>query len=90
MIKKKTKPADKSLCLIEKEAIFVRTCLSKLALAGVAKWIEHHPANQRVAGSIPSQGTSFGCGPGPKLGVHKKQPHIDISCPLFLHPLSSL
>ena len=27
------------------------------ALAGVAQWIEHQPANQRVAGSIPSQGT---------------------------------
>ena len=30
------------------------------ALAGVAEW----PMNQRVAGSIPSQGTCLGCGPG--------------------------
>ena len=37
-----------------------------LALAGVSKWIEHQPANQTVAGSIPSQGTCLGCRPGPQ------------------------
>ena len=36
------------------------------ALAGVAQWIEHGPADQRVASSIPSQGTCLGCGPGPQ------------------------
>ena len=35
------------------------------ALAGVAQWIECRPTNHRVAGSIPSQGTRLGCGPGP-------------------------
>ena len=35
-----------------------------LALAGVAQWIVHWPANKKVAGSIPSQGTGLGCGPG--------------------------
>ena len=30
------------------------------ALAGVAQWIECRPENQRVAGSIPSQGTCLG------------------------------
>ena len=34
----------------------------KLTLAGVAQWIEHQPANQRVADSIHSQGTRLGCG----------------------------
>ena len=29
----------------------------ELALAGVAQWIGRWPANHRVAGSIPSQGT---------------------------------
>ena len=48
------------------------------ALAGVAQWIECRPANQRVAGSIPSQDTCLGCGPGPQLGACKKQP-IDVS-----------
>ena len=37
-----------------------------LALAGVAQWIEHRPENQRVAGSIPSQGTGLGYRPGPQ------------------------
>ena len=31
-----------------------------MALAGVAHWIECSPANQRVAGPIPSQGTCLG------------------------------
>ena len=39
---------------------------------------------QRVASSIPSQGTCLGCRPGPQLGAHKRQPHIDISLPVFL------
>ena len=37
-----------------------------LALAGVAQWIECGPANQRVASSIPSEGTCLGCRPGPR------------------------
>ena len=35
----------------------------------VAQWIEHGPANQRVAGSNPSQGTGLGCRPGPQEGA---------------------
>ena len=35
------------------------------ALAGVAQWIECQPRSQKVAGSIPSQGTCLGCEPGP-------------------------
>ena len=37
-------------------------------MAGVAQWIEHWPANQRVAGSITSQGTSLGCCQAPSRG----------------------
>ena len=55
-----------------------------LALAGVAQWIERWPANQRVAGSIPSQGTCLDCGPGPQWGACKSQPHIDVSLPFSL------
>ena len=33
-------------------------------LAGVAQWIECQPANQRVIGLIPRQGTCLGCRPG--------------------------
>ena len=59
------------------------------ALASVAQWIEHQPTNQRVTGSIPSQGTGLGCSPGPLWGVRERQPHIDVSLPLFVpSPLS--
>ena len=59
------------------------------ALAGVAQWIECRPVNPRVAGSIPSQGTCLDCWPGPWWGVHERQPHINVSFPLFLPlPLS--
>ena len=36
------------------------------SLAGVVQWFECRPANQRLAGSIPSQDTCLGCGPGPQ------------------------
>ena len=54
-----------------------------LALAGIAQWIECRTVNQRVASSIPSQGTCLGCGPGPQLGARDNQPHIDVSLPPF-------
>ena len=60
------------------------------ALAGVAQWIGYQRVNQRVTGSIPSQGTCLGCGPGPQWGAHERQPHIDVSLPLFLPPFPSL
>ena len=44
-------------------------CIKKshfLALTGVTQWIEHRPANQRVAGLIPNQGTCLGYGPSPQ------------------------
>ena len=37
-------------------------------LAGVAQQIGRQPANQRVAGSIPGQGTCLGCGPSSQVG----------------------
>ena len=62
----------------------------KTALAGVVQWIELWPKNQGVTGLIPSQGTCLGCGPGPQLGVRRRQPHIDVSFPLFALPFPSL
>ena len=38
-----------------------------VVLAGVAQRVEHQTANQKVAGSIPGQGTCLGFGPGPQL-----------------------
>ena len=64
--------------------------LKMQALACVAQWTECRPENQRVAGSIPSQGTCLGCGLGPQCGVHERQPHIGVSLPLFLLPFPSL
>ena len=62
----------------------------KIALAGVAQWIECQPVKQRVTSSIPSQGTCLGCGPGPQCGAHERQSHIDVSLPLFLPSFPSL
>ena len=61
-----------------------------LALAGVAHWIERGSTNQRVASSIPKQGTHLGFRPGPQCGAQERQPHTDVSLPLFLPPFPSL
>ena len=58
----------------------------RVNLAGVTQWIECCPSNQRVAGSTPSQSTCLGCEPGPQVGAHERQPHIEVSLPLFLPP----
>ena len=50
----------------------------------VAQWIGRRPVNQRVTGSIPSEDTCLGCGPGPHVGAHERQVHINVSFPLFL------
>ena len=49
--------------------------IKKYALAGVPQWMESCPVNQKVAGSIPSQVTCLGWGPGPQLGACERQPH---------------
>ena len=61
-----------------------------ITLAAVAQWIEHRLENQRVTGSIPSQGTCLGCGPGLQQGALKRYSHIDVFLPLFLPPLPSV
>ena len=61
-----------------------------LALAGVAQGIEHQPVNQKVAGSVPCQGTCLDRGSGPHLGQNKRQLHTDVSLCLFLPPFPSL
>ena len=59
------------------------------ALVGVAQWTECWPANQRVTGSIPSQGPCLGCGPAPQWGAHEMQPHV-MFLSLFPPPFPSL
>ena len=68
--------------------------IANYSLAGVAQWIECQPENQKVAGSIPSQGTRLGCRIGPRSGVCERQ-LIDVSVahqcfPLSLSPSFSL
>ena len=59
------------------------------ALIGVAQWIEHGPVNQRVTGLVPGQDTCLGCGLGSRGWVQERQPHINVSLPLFLLPFPS-
>ena len=59
--------------------------------AAGAQWIVcHWPVNKRVACSIRSQGTRLVCGPGPQQGARERQPHIDVSLPLFPPPFPFL
>ena len=61
-----------------------------LALAGVAQWIECQPMNQKVAGSIPSQGTCLDCGPGLQLRAYKRQPDVSLPHQCFSPSFSFL
>ena len=48
-------------------------------------WLECHPVNQMVVGSVPGQDTRLGCGFGPWWGAYGKQP-IDVSLSLLPFP----
>ena len=68
-----------------------------LALAGVTQLVEHHSAKQKVAGLIPSQGTSLGCRFHSQLErVHARDnqlmffSRINVSLALFLFSLPYL
>ena len=50
------------------------------ALAGGAQGTERWPADQKVAGSIPSQGTCLGGGPGPPAGGVREGTDRCFSC----------
>ena len=81
------------LCVGFKEFMPWLVWLSELS-AGL-----HRPANQRVTGSIPSQGTSLGCRPGlqdgackhSQMGTQPTEPHqpgpniLLNGCIIFLH-----
>ena len=56
---------------------------SKIHPGRCAWWIECQPVNQKVTSLIPSQGTCLGCQSGPQCGALERQPHIDVSLPLF-------
>ena len=61
---------DHSYCKMNKEM--------HPALTDVAQCIECRPANRKVTGSIPSEGTCLGYRPGPQLGPCERKP-IEVS-----------
>ena len=54
--------------------MFVHQKTLLAALAGVAQWIECWPANRKVTGSIPGQGTGLDFGAVLQLGGCRRQP----------------
>ena len=72
----------------KKDAIYM-TQKEKEALAGVAQWIGHWLAKQKVSGSNPSQGTYLISGQVPSYRLTRGNwlmsfSHINVSLPLFL------
>ena len=67
-------------------------------MAGMAQWIEWQPANWKVTGLIPGQGTCLGYRPGSQVPswVREERQQIDVSLtqvvflPVFLPPFPSL
>ena len=62
---------------------------SEASLTGVAQWVGCRPTNQKVAGSIPGQGTCLVYSPDVQLGGCNRQ-LIDVSLTLFLPLFPSL
>ena len=58
------------------------------ALAGVAQRTECRPADQKMTGSIPSQGTCLGCEPGPQLVCERQLIDVSFTHQCFSLPLS--
>ena len=64
--------------------------IPRLALAGLAQWIDYWPTNQRFISLIPSLGTCLGWGPGPKWGgMWETTTHWFFFLSLFLPPFLS-
>ena len=56
-------------------------------------WLNGVSASLQTKGSqlrFPVNSRCLGCGPGPQKGVFERQPHIDVSLPLFLPPFPCL
>ena len=66
----------------------VYICIKDQALTGVAQLVEHHPTKQKVASSIPGQGTCLECGFG--LWTRCIWEATDRCFSPFLSPLLSL
>ena len=64
--------------------------LKSIYSPGVAQWIEYWPANQGFLVWFPLRAHGWVAGQIPQYGAHERQPHIDVSLPLFLLPFPSL
>ena len=53
---------------VRRQPIECKKTLASQALTSIDQLVEHHPARQRVASVIPSQGTCLGCRASPWLG----------------------
>ena len=58
--------------------------------SGVAQWIKHGPANQRVASLIPSQGLAWVLGEVPSRGCSRGNHTLMFLSLSFFFPLLSL
>ena len=56
-----------------------------VALVGWLSWLEHHPVHQKIAGSIPGQGTDLGCGLNPLSGCIQEAAKPCFSFSSFLY-----
>ena len=77
------------LCEFTFSTIHFMKCKYKSALAGVAQWIERGPVNQRVVGWFPLRPHAWVAGQT-RSERRSRQPHVDVSLPLFLPPFPSL
>ena len=60
-----------------------------LGLDGVAQWIECQSVNQKITGSVPSQGTCLGCGSGTRMRTREGQPiNVSLKHQYFILSLS--
>ena len=60
-----------------------------VALTGVAQWIGHWPVNRKATGFDSQSEHTHGLQARSLVGGCKRQPHTDISLPLFLLPFPS-
>ena len=79
-------------------ALFVRANLlrqvtNKIMFQPWLVWLsclEHHPIDQKEAGSIPGQGTHPGCGFESQWDVYQKATHINVSLLLSLKAMKKM
>ena len=74
------------------QVIFSKHALKEAswALAGIAQWTERRLRTKGLLVQFPVGAYTWVVGQVPQVGAHERQPHTDISLPLFLLPFPSL